>query len=254
MDHKRTTFLAILGVAVVTLAVIVRHEIAIAPVATTDKTTSNTTQTPAFDKRAFSTSDATSIWVIVNKQHPLNPANYVPAQLVIPAIPLRSNITNDEQHVSAVMAPALEQMAAAAKQSGVLLNLQSGYRSYTMQVSLYNSYANRDGRAAADRYSARPGYSEHQTGLAADLGGVSNPACNVEQCFATTPEGKWLAIHAYQFGFVIRYPAPKESVTGYEYEPWHVRYVGVNLSTEMYNEHIQTLEEFFGISGGTTYR
>ena len=207
----------------------------------------------SFDKRAYSTSESSSIWVIVNKQHPLTPHDYVPAHLVVPNIQLRSNITGDERQVSSVMAPSLEAMAQAAKRAGLTLTLESGYRSYTMQVGLYNSYVRQSGQAAADRFSARPGYSEHQTGLAADIGGATEPSCNVQACYADTPEGHWLAAHAYEYGFIIRYPAPKEAITGYESEPWHVRFVGVPLASEMHKEDVSTLEEFFGVSGGTTY-
>jgi D-alanyl-D-alanine carboxypeptidase len=211
-------------------------------------------QQVGFDTHAHSTADPASLWVVVNKRHPLTPKAYVPARLTVPDIPLRNNITNDERQVSNVVAPALEHMVADAGSQGVYLNLQSGYRSYSFQVSLYNSYVRSQGQAAADRQSARPGYSEHQSGLAADLGGTSQPACNIAACFGETKEGKWLAAHAYTYGFIIRYPAGKEQTTGYEYEPWHVRYVGTALANEMHRRNIQTLEEFFGISGGTQYQ
>jgi D-alanyl-D-alanine carboxypeptidase len=151
------------------------------------------------------------------------------------------------------MATALEKMVQAAANQGVHLNLQSGYRSYSFQVSLYNGYVKQQGQADADRQSARPGYSEHQTGLAADLGGSTQPSCNVAQCFANTVEGKWLAANAYLYGFMIRYTTAKESITGYEDEPWHIRYVGTQLSTELHASGITTLEEFFGVSGGSAY-
>jgi D-alanyl-D-alanine carboxypeptidase len=144
-------------------------------------------------------------------------------------------------------------MVSAAKASGLSLNLQSGYRSYQFQASLYNSYVVRDGQAVADRESARPGYSEHQTGLAADLGGISVPSCNVAACFGTTIEGEWLAAHAYEYGFIIRYTTVKEAITGYENEPWHVRYIGTLLAGEMHHQGITTLEEFFNSTGGQSY-
>jgi D-alanyl-D-alanine carboxypeptidase len=109
-----------------------------------------------------------------------------------------------------------------------------------------------EGQAVADTQSARPGYSEHQSGLAADLEPASRK-CEVDQCFGDTPEGKWLSANAYKYGFVIRYPLGLDNITGYEYEPWHVRYVGIALSTEMHDEGILTLEQFFAISGGTAY-
>lgn len=210
--------------------------------------------TAGFDRATHSTTDAASIWVIVNKSHPLSPKTYVPSDLVVPDIPLRSNITTNEKYVSDVMAPALKAMVDAAREAGLTLNLQSGYRSYQFQVALYNNYVNTDGQAKADTYSARPGYSEHQTGLAADLGGTSNPSCNVDQCFGQTIEGKWLAANAYKFGFVIRYPNGYDNITGYEYEPWHVRYIGISAATAMHDQDIKTLEQFFGISGGTNYK
>lgn len=207
-----------------------------------------------FNSKQYSTVSSDSLWVIVNKQHSLNPKTYAPANLVVPNIPLRGNITGTEKYVRADMAKALETMANDAGNQGVHLNLQSGYRSYSFQVTLYNSYVQSQGQAAADRQSARPGYSEHQTGLAADLGGTSQPSCDVEQCFDSTVEGKWLAANAYKYGFIIRYPADKEQVTGYEYEPWHVRYLGAALAGEMHSKSIETLEEFFAVNGGTTYR
>lgn len=206
-----------------------------------------------FDKGLHSLDTASSLWVITNKQRRLNPADYKPADLVIPDIPLRSNITSDEKYVRADNAQALKTMNAAADQDGIHLNLQSGFRSYEFQVNLYNLYVKQQGKALADSQSARPGFSEHQTGLAADLGGTSNPGCNVEECFADTPEGKWLAANAYKYGYVIRYPKDKTAITGYTYEPWHVRYVGTKLSEEMHQEGVETLEEFFGLPAAPDY-
>jgi zinc D-Ala-D-Ala carboxypeptidase len=211
--------------------------------------------TPAnFNKQRYSLTIDSSLWVIVNKLRPLSPPGYVPPGLVVPAIPLRSNITGDEKYVRSDTAAALEAMATAAKQRGVTLNLQSGYRSYGFQVSLYNSYVRQQGQTQADQQSARAGYSEHQTGLAADLGGISNPGCNVAQCFADTAEGKWLAANAYRYGFIIRYPQGQQAVTGYEYEPWHVRYVGIALAAEMHDQNIPTLEAFFGLPAAPDYK
>lgn len=206
-----------------------------------------------FNSALYSTDAAASLWAIVNKQHPLDPKAYTPADLVVPTLPLRANITASEKYLRGDMATALETLAAAAAADGVTLNLQSGYRSYVFQTNLYNRYVQQQGQAVADTQSARPGFSEHQTGLAADLGGTTNPACNVAQCYATTVEGKWLAANAYRFGFIIRYPADKQAVTGYEYEPWHIRFVGPELSQEMNTKGITTLEEFFNVSGGQNY-
>ena len=152
----------------------------------------------------------------------------------------------------AVTATALTQMFAAAKQGGINLRVDSAYRSYSYQQALYSRYVATSGQATADQESARAGYSEHQTGLSVDIGAL-NGVCSLEQCFGSTPEGEWLAANSYKYGFILRYPADKTTITGYEYEPWHFRYVGIALSEEMHKENIQTLEEFFGISGGTTY-
>jgi D-alanyl-D-alanine carboxypeptidase len=204
-----------------------------------------------FDASAHSLTDPTSIWVIVNKSHPLNPKNYVPS-LTVPDVPLKGGTSAANMHVSTVMAPALASLFSGAKAASLTLMLSSGYRSYSYQVGVYNGIVRSQGQAAADKQSARPGYSEHQTGLAADVAPRSG-RCDLSQCFGATSEGSWLAANAYKYGFIIRYPSNKESVTGYEYEPWHIRYVGVELSTEMHNRGIETLEEFFRVAGGTTY-
>ena len=139
---------------------------------------------------------------------------------------------------------ALNKMINAAKQDGINLFIKSGYRSYSTQKTLYNNYVARDGVAAADRYSARPGHSEHQTGLAFDLN-------SLEQSFGETKEGKWLAEHCHEYGFIIRYPKDKEDVTGYMYEPWHVRYLGDDIAKDVY-ESGKCLEEYLGITSEYT--
>lgn len=189
-----------------------------------------------------------SISVLVNKQHPLNPLTYTPNDLVVPNIPLRTNITSDEKMVSAVIAPSLEAMVMAAKNQGVSINLQSGYRSYSIQAKLYNEYVQEQGQAVADTQSARAGYSEHQTGLAVDLGDSTVPNCDVHDCFATTPAGEWLAANAYKYGFILRYPANTQNVTGYTYEPWHYRYIGTQVALAMHNKNVSTLEQYFNLN------
>jgi zinc D-Ala-D-Ala carboxypeptidase len=212
---------------------------------------SHVKQVSGFNKQQYSLTDPASIWIIVNKQHPLRPSNYIPADLTTPNVPLASPGA-DNMKMRTVTATALMQMFAAAKQSNLNLRVDSAYRSYAYQQTLYTRYVQTSGQAVADQESARAGYSEHQTGLAVDIGATSG-TCSLEQCFSTTPEGGWLAANAHQYGFILRYPADKTTITGYEYEPWHFRYVGVVLSQEMYSEHIATLEEFFNITGGATY-
>lgn len=135
---------------------------------------------------------------------------------------------------------ALGEMIEAAKQEGISLWIASAFRSYSRQMSVYNNYAARDGVAAADRYSARPGHSEHQTGLAFDLN-------SLEQWFGQTDEGLWLAANCWKYGFIIRYPQDKEEITGYMYEPWHVRYIGKETAQKV-EESGLCLEEYFNIT------
>jgi D-alanyl-D-alanine carboxypeptidase len=147
-------------------------------------------------------------------------------------------------------AQALQDMLAAAKTAGYVVTPQSGYRSYATQVSVYNSEVQSNGQTIADSESARPGYSEHQTGLAMDLGSAS---CNITDCFGDTPGGKWVTANAYKYGFLLRYPADATDTTGYRTETWHFRYIGVPLATEMYKQGIPTLEQFFTVTGGPNY-
>lgn len=207
---------------------------------------SGSPSTPAaFDKGRYSINDAASPWVVVNKGRVL-PSDYVPANLVDPNVPLRLAASSPEMHLRADAASALETMFSDAKQQGLNFMLASGYRPYTEQVYLYSYYVSHDGQAAADASSARAGHSEHQTGLAADVEPAGR-SCEVEQCFADTPEGKWLAANAHKYGFIIRYPKGQENQTGYEYEPWHVRYVGTDLAAQIYKAGA-SLEQYFGLA------
>lgn len=130
-------------------------------------------------------------------------------------------------------------LSAAAAQEGLNIWLASGYRSYDYQSRIYNNYVSIYGSETADTFSARPGHSEHQTGLAIDVN-------SIDDSFAGTPEAIWLENHAHEYGFIIRYPKGKESITGYKYEPWHIRYLGVETATAVYNSGL-TLEEYLGI-------
>lgn len=162
--------------------------------------------------------------LIVNKQITL-PSTYAPGE-------------------DPIARKALNRLLAAGNQvDGLQFVVRSGYRSYQEQEALYNDYVARDGQAAADTYSARPGHSEHQTGLTYDIGSVES-ANDFTVSFGTTPEGAWLKQHAHEYGFIIRYPEGKEKITGYQYEPWHIRYVGQPLAKKLYNSG-QILEEYF---------
>ncbi len=137
-------------------------------------------------------------------------------------------------------AAAFENLRRAAALDGITIYIQSGFRSYEDQERLYDQYVISRGKEAADMFSARAGHSEHQTGLTIDCNDASDS-------FVGTPEAEWLAEHASEYGFIIRYPKGKEDITGYKYEPWHIRYVGKDLAQELDSSGL-TLEEYFGIT------
>lgn len=140
---------------------------------------------------------------------------------------------------------AIQELMQAGNRTGLQFVLRSSFRSYDNQAMLYQNYVAKDGKAAADTYSAEPGHSEHQTGLAYDVGSVVS-ANDFRVSFGTTPEGEWLKHHAHEFGFIIRYGEGKTHITGYQYEPWHVRYVGKKVANEIYKSN-KTLEEYLGL-------
>ncbi|HFU4054615.1 TPA: LD-carboxypeptidase LdcB/DacB [Streptococcus suis] len=161
--------------------------------------------------------------IIANKKHPLS-ASYAPGE--------------DPQALA-----AFQQLIADMQAQGFAIsNNYSGFRSYETQAGLYQSYVNQDGQAAADTYSARAGYSEHQTGLAFDL--LDSYGNLLEEPVAS----QWLADNAHHYGFIVRYLPGKEAITGYMAESWHVRYIGQEAS-DIYNSGL-TLEEYFGVPGG----
>lgn len=187
-----------------------------------------------------------SIAVLVNKQFGL-PMDYKPADLVDdPNLPFIFSGKDEKRLLRKEAAEALEKLFSAAKKDNIFLAGVSAYRSAQTQQGLFNSYVQIQGEAEARKYSAVPGYSEHQTGLAIDVSGSSG-ACAVENCFGDTPEAKWLADHSHEYGFIIRYPQGKESITGYAYEPWHLRYVGQAIAKKIHDQGI-TLEEYVNLN------
>lgn len=138
-----------------------------------------------------------------------------------------------------IAAGALKQLQAAALVDGFNIELLSGYRSYNRQKTIYEGKVANRGYDSADRYSARPGHSEHQTGLAFDVGSIT-------YTYGETASGQWLNANCAKYGFIIRYPEGKEDITGYGYEPWHIRYVGVEVATEIMEKGL-TLEEYLGL-------
>lgn len=217
-----------------------------------DTSSSRSTVQQKFDASRHSLTDPNSIWVVVNKQRPLDPKEYVPADLETPPVALRLAGTSSSMKLRKEAASALTHLFTAAESNGTPLRLSSGYRSYTYQVGLYNGYVDKEGQGSADAESARPGYSEHQAGLAVDVGNL-NGSCEVKACFGDSPAGQWVAANSYKYGFIVRYPVGLTEVTGYEYEPWHLRYVGVDLATEMHRTGVQTLEEFFKLGAAADY-
>jgi len=194
---------------------------------------------PSFDYTAHSLTDPESQWVIVNKQNPFDPLDWAPSDLVTPGVPY--------VNVPAMRRPAaaaLEQMFADFHdETGLDMQILSSYRSYAAQQAVYGGN---------DLLTARPGYSEHQTGWVVDIDALPR-VCSLQACFEDTPQGTWLKRNAWEYGFIVRYPNGLTSITGYQYEPWHFRYVGVELATEMRAQSIKTLEEFFGYPAAPNY-
>lgn len=183
--------------------------------------------------------DATSGYAqLVNRTYPIaNAASYVPSNLA----------SVGSQQMQGTAATAMNNMMAAFKKTYPNLNIiaQSGYRSYTRQQTLYQNQIAKQGNNIykAGTISAIPGTSEHQLGLAMDL---STDGTLLES-FGSTTQGKWFAAHCYEYGYILRYPADKQTITGIIYEPWHFRYVGVAVATEMKQMGVTTLEEYYGL-------
>jgi D-alanyl-D-alanine carboxypeptidase len=191
--------------------------------------------------------DPTSLDVIVDKRRPLNPRTFVPLDLVRVPVPHTNPPLLRREAAAAVV-----RLVQAAGEARVRLLAISAYRSFAAQQRVYREDLRRFGRAGADRQTARPGYSEHQTGLAIDLGARSG-RCALAACFGSMPEGRWIATNDWRFGFVLRYPRGAEAVTGYEYEPWHLRYVGSGLADRIHRAGDPPLETFFGLPAAPGY-
>lgn len=177
-----------------------------------------------------------SIDVLVNKKHCLQPVSFTPPDLV----------TSNGATLSAKAIDAYNQLYLAAAAAGQSFYVTSSYRSYSDQIATYNYWVSVSGVSGADTYSARPGYSEHQTGLAFD---VAAGSCTLD-CFGSTAQYTWLQEHAAEYGFIQRYYAGSEAITGYKAEEWHYRYVGAAVAQDMRNKGVKTLEEYWNLSGG----
>jgi D-alanyl-D-alanine carboxypeptidase len=212
----------------------------------------NITPANAIDLTTNSIDAADSIWVVANKSRALKPIKYVPQDLITPkfgalnANPYARKLRKDAAYAAIELAKA---MNAAGK--GKLV-IQSAFRSYSEQKTIHDRQVDRYGLKAGEALAARPGYSEHQTGLAMDVSARSQ-GCQIRVCFGQTKAGSWLAANAYKYGWVVRYPNFATKITGYQYEPWHLRFVGVELATDMHEKKIHTLEQYFKLPAAPNY-
>lgn len=190
---------------------------------------------------ALSIDDPASDWIVVDKLRPLNPRDYAPPLAAIPLVGM-----NGALRMRPVAAAAVAELAAQFRaETDLALGSVSDYRSYASQVRVY-------GRTRDDTLTARPGYSEHQTGLAIDFSSPTEGR-TLQAAFGQTRTGQWLAANAWRWGFVLRYPDGLQAITGYRYEPWHFRYVGIPLATAMRERGTRTLEEWFGLPPAPAY-
>lgn len=172
---------------------------------------------------------------VITKDKPIEPLDYEPHDLV--------NVDGDTYQVRAEVADHLDAMFAAAQDVGITLRVISGYRSHQTQAETHDYWVQRYGRQAAEERSARPGYSEHQSGLAVDLDDASGQ-CYLSACFETTDAGAWLTRHAHVYGFIKSYPPNTTERTGYIHEPWHWRYVGPRAAARMHRFKIALLQDY----------
>jgi D-alanyl-D-alanine carboxypeptidase len=194
----------------------------------------------SLDLSAHSTTDPSSVWVVVNKTHPIRPLDFRP----------RLTIVRGYQVAQAAARP-LARLLDASDEARLGFKIASAFRSYAYQDHVHDALVASEGSSEADRVSARPGHSEHQTGLAVDIITPAHPRCDLAECFATTPAGRWLARNAWRYGFIVRYTRENEAITGYHPEPWHIRYVGRPLAAAMRTAGITSLEQVFHVTGGT---
>lgn len=182
---------------------------------------------------------AGSLWVVVNKKRPLNPIKYKPK-------------LDKSLNLAKPAADAYRLLKVAVARAGKgNLCLNSGYRSYATQSYTYNLQVTRYGKKIAENLAAHPGHSEHQTGLAADVS-TTALGCRITN-FGNSSASTWIEANAWQYGFIVRYPKGETATTGYQYEPWHLRFVGVELATKMREQKITVLEKFFGLPAAKNY-
>lgn len=191
-------------------------------------------------KEVDSEKGVTDFMILVNKTNTVS-KDYVPNDLVVPKIRFNGDVAN--KYVVSEVATALEDMFTDAKKENIVLLGVSGYRSYAYQDNLYKNKVKTKGKAYANKYVALAGASEHQLGLAMDL--VSTEYTTLDKGFANTKAYKWLEENMQDYGFILRYTEGKEDITGYAFEPWHIRYVGIEAAKDIKAKGV-TLEEYLG--------
>ena len=184
--------------------------------------------------------DAEGLLILVNKQNKVS-EDYVPKDLKEIKYYASDRVASS-RYMKAEAAEAFHKLVEAAMVEDLDLLMTTAYRSYDFQKTLYDNYVKNEGQEAADTFSAKPGQSEHQTGLSVDVSS-SSVDYKLTSLFGQTEEGKWLANNAHKYGFIIRFPEGKENITGYMYEPWHIRYVGLQVANEIFRQG-DTLEEY----------
>ncbi|HAZ06415.1 MAG TPA: D-alanyl-D-alanine carboxypeptidase [Acetobacterium sp.] len=206
--------------------------------AVTEQPAQSETKEEEKNNAAESGTGTDSITTLVNKNHSIS-ASYIPSDLVTVDLPS----TRDTQ-LRSVAADGLTKLFKAAESAGLELYCCSGYRSYETQSELYAWNVDTYGVDGAELVSARPGMSEHQLGLAMDVTSAT-VGFDLLESFGATPEGQFIKDNAHKYGFIVRYPQGKTDITGYAYEPWHLRYLGVDVATAIYNSG-KTMEEYYG--------
>lgn len=262
--HRRVArhrVVAVLGALVLAVAALVavawarggddtaapRSEPDAATTAVADTTAPKAARAPAADARPAeapplgTTPDPADLLVLVDRERNL-PEGWAPSGMVAPTLPWATTDAVERRLLRPEAAKALDEMGFAAARDGVPIIGISAFRSQESQQQVFDRYVAQEGEAQARTFSAAPGHSEHQTGLAVDVTSADG-ACPTEPCFGATPQAAWLAEHAPEYGFIVRYPAGKEAVTTYDAEPWHLRYVGVEAARAMQRDEL-TLDEY----------
>ena len=175
------------------------------------------------------------LFILVDKEHLLS-KNFIPYKLVELKVGLQYTINKKDLQLTPIAEKALSNMAKGARDEGVTLLVSSAYRSYEYQNNLFNRYAKQYGEREADRFSARPNASQHRLGTAIDFG-------SIDEAYAETKAGKWLESHAEDYGWSLSYPKGYEKITGYTWECWHYRYLGIK-ACKLQREYFEDIQQY----------